>query len=128
MFNTNRGLSNEAAIIFKNGLYTGVKKLKPFNMTLPVWSPDDSSLIRKSRQVFVEIARLNGQDKKIQNLEAVTVRGRIKSDKEKLDEEYSSGLFSGGNATIFDLVNDQTISCDGYIHLSAGQSSRFADK
>lgn len=110
MFNTNRGLSNEAAIIFKNGLYAGVKKLKPFNMTMPVWSPDDSSLIRKSRQVFVEIARLNGQDKKIQNLEVVTVRRRIKSVKEKLDEEYSSGLFSGGNATIFDLVNDQTIS------------------
>jgi hypothetical protein len=111
MFNTNRGLSNEAAIIFKNGLSAGVKKLKPFNMTLPVWSPDDSSLIRKSRQVFEEIARLNG-DKRIQNLEAVTVRRRIriKSDKEKLDEEYSSGLFSGGNATIFDLVNDQTVS------------------
>jgi hypothetical protein len=111
MFNTNRGLSNEAAIIFKNGLNPGVKKLKPFDMTLPVWSPDDSSLIRKSRQVIDEIVRLNG-DKKIQNLEAVTVRRRIriKSDKEKLDEEYSSGLFSGGNATIFDLVNDQTVS------------------
>ncbi len=111
MFNTNRGLSNEAAVIFKNGLYAGVKKLKPFNMTLPVWSPDDSSLIRKSRQVFEEIARING-DKKIQNLEAVTVRRRIriKSDKEKLDEEYSSGLFSGGNATIFDLVNDPAVS------------------
>jgi hypothetical protein len=110
MFNTNRGLSNEAAIIFKNGMYSGVKKLKPFNMTLPVWSPDDSSLIRKSRQVFIEIARLNGEDKKIQNLEVVTVRRRIKSDKEKLDEQYSSGLFSGGNATIFDLVNDPTVS------------------
>ncbi len=106
MFNTNRGLSNEAAIIFKNGTYAGVRKLKPFEMTMPVWSPDDSSLIRKSRQVFVEISRLNGQDKKIQNLEVVTVRRRIKSDKEKLDEQYSSGLFSGGNATIFDLLND----------------------
>ena len=52
-FNTNRNLSNEAAVIFKNGLYSGVKKLKPFNMTIPVWSPDDSSLIRKSQQVFV---------------------------------------------------------------------------
>jgi hypothetical protein len=106
MFNTNRGLSNEAAIIFKNGTYAGVRKLKPFDMTMPVWSPDDSSLIRKSRQVFQEISRLNGQDKKIQNLEVVTVRRRIKSDKEKLDEQYSSGLFSGGNASIFDLVND----------------------
>jgi hypothetical protein len=36
----------------------------------------------------------------------VTVRARTKSDKSKLDEEYASGLFSGGNATIFDLTND----------------------
>jgi hypothetical protein len=105
-FNTNRNLSNEAAVIFKNGLYVAPKKLKPFDMTMPVWSPDDSSLIRKSQQVFVEIARIHSQDKKVQNLAAVTVRRRIKSDKEKLDEDYASGLFSGGNATIFDLMNN----------------------
>jgi hypothetical protein len=105
-FNLNKNLSNEAAVIFKNGLYAGGKKIRPYNMTLPVWSPDDSSLVRKSRQVFAEIARLQSQDKKIQNLEVVTVRRRVKSDKEKLDEEYSSGLFSGGNATIFDLMDD----------------------
>jgi hypothetical protein len=105
-FNTNRNLSNEAAVIFKNGLYVAPKKLKPFDMTMPVWSPDDSSLIRKSQQVFVEIARIHSQDKRVQNLAAVTVRRRIKSDKEKLDEDYASGLFSGGNATIFDLMNN----------------------
>ncbi|HET7003133.1 MAG TPA: hypothetical protein VFI33_17535 [Puia sp.] len=105
-FNTNRNLSNESAVIFKNGLYTGPKKLRPFDMTMPVWSPDDSSLIRKSQQVFVEIARIHSQDKKVQNLAAVTVRRRVKSDKEKLDEEYASGLFGGGNATIFDLMNN----------------------
>ncbi|HEY8735112.1 MAG TPA: hypothetical protein VIL90_11140, partial [Puia sp.] len=105
-FNTNRNLSNEAAVIFKNGLYPVVKKLRPFNMTLAVASPEDSLLIRKNQQVSVEIARLHSQDKKVQNLAEVTVRRRIKSDKEKLDEEYASGLFSGGNATIFDLMND----------------------
>lgn len=105
-FNTNRNLSNEAAVIFKNGLYKGVRKLRPFNMSLPVWSPDDSSLVRKSQQVFVEIARLHDREKKVQNLEAVTIVRRVKSDKEKLDELYSSGLFSGGNATIFDLQDD----------------------
>ena len=105
-FNTNRNLSNEAAVIIRNGLYAGVKKQKPFNMSIPVWSADDSSLIRKSQQVYVEIARLHAQDKKVQSLAEVTVRARTKSDKSKLDEEYASGLFSGGNATIFDLTND----------------------
>jgi hypothetical protein len=107
-FNTNRNLSYESAVIFKTGLYSGARKLKPFSMTLPVWWPDDSSLIRKNQQVFVEIARLHNLDKKVQNLQVVTVIKRVKSDKEKLDELYSSGLFSGGNATIFDILDDPT--------------------
>jgi hypothetical protein len=104
-FNSNHALSNEAAVIIRNGLYNGWRKLRPFNMTLPVWSPDDSSLIRKNQQVFEETARLHNQEK-VQNLQVVTIRRRVKSQKEKLDEEYASGLFSGGNASIFDLLDD----------------------
>jgi len=105
-FNTNRNLSSESAVLFKNGLFGGYRKLKPFSMNLAVWSPDDSSLIRKSREVFEEVSRINTQNQKVQYLGAVTVRGRMKSNKEKLDEQYSSGLFSGGNATIFDVMSD----------------------
>jgi hypothetical protein len=105
-FNTNRSLSSESAVIFKNGLFGGYKKLKPFSMMLAPWSADDSSLIRKSREVFAEVSRINTQNQKVQNLGVVIVRGRMKSDKEKLDEQYSSSLFSGGNATIFDLMTD----------------------
>ena len=106
-FNENHNLSNEAAVIFKNGLYPGFRKLKPFNnLTLATWSPDDSSLVRKNRMVMAEIAKLQGPDKRYQNLQTVTVRTRVKSNKQKLDELYSSGLFSGGNAIIFDLLDD----------------------
>ncbi len=105
-FNTNQKLSTESAVIFKNGLFAGYKKLRPFSMSLAAWSPDDSSLIRKSRDVFAEVSRINTQNQKVQYLGAVTVRGRMKSNKEKLDEQYSSGLFSGGNATIFDVMTD----------------------
>jgi hypothetical protein len=107
-FNTNQKLSEESAVIFKNGLYNGFRKLRPYSMSVPVWSPEDSSLIRKSRAVFSEVSRVNEQNQKVQNLGAVIVRGRIKSNKEKLDEQYASGLFSGGNATIFDLASDKT--------------------
>jgi hypothetical protein len=34
------------------------------------------------------------------------VRHREKTDAEKLDEKYSSGMFSGGDATVMDLIND----------------------
>ena len=108
-FTQNTKLSNEAAVIFRNGLYTGPKNLHPFNMSLPVWSADDSSLIRKNRILYDEISRLGLlSNSKIQNLQLVTIKGRVKSDKQKLDELYSSGLFSGGNATIFDLNSDPT--------------------
>ena len=33
-------------------------------MTMPVWWPDDSSLIRKSRQVFEEIVGLQNRIEK----------------------------------------------------------------
>jgi hypothetical protein len=118
-FNMNHNLSNESAIIFRNGLYAGSKKIRPFDLTLAAWSPDDSSLIRKSQQVFTEITRIQEQNRKVQNLAVVTVRGRTKSEKEKLDEQYSSGLFSGGNATIFDLMNDagSYVSMDIFTYL-----------
>ncbi len=107
-FNISRNLSNESAVIFRNGLLPSIRKVKPFSMTMPAWSPDDTALVRKSLQMYVDIARLRDKDKKVQNLAAVTVVKRVKSDKEKLDELYASGLFSGGNATIFDLLDDNS--------------------
>jgi hypothetical protein len=121
-FNVNHNLSNEAAVIFKNGLFAGSRKLKTFNnMSLATWWPDDSSLVRKARVVMNQVAKLQGQDRKFQNLDVVTVRVRMKSNKQKLDELYSSGLFSGGNATIFDLIDDPfaVSSVDIYSYLQS---------
>ena len=43
-------------------------------------------------------------------LETVTVRSKTKDPKELMDEKYASGLFSGGDAYSFDLVNDRLSS------------------
>jgi len=43
---------------------------------------------------------------KYKELEAVTVKAKTKSPVEQLDEKYASGLFSGGNASQFDVLND----------------------
>ncbi|MBA2500644.1 MAG: hypothetical protein H0V30_13015 [Chitinophagaceae bacterium] len=40
-------------------------------------------------------------------LETVTVRAKTKDPKEVMDEKYTSGLFAGGDAYTFDLVNDR---------------------
>ncbi len=43
---------------------------------------------------------------KMKTLENVTVKSKGKSPTQKLDEKYSSGLFSGGDGYQFDLIND----------------------
>ncbi len=50
--------------------------------------------------------RNNVQKTKFKELEAVTVKAKTKSAVELMDEKYTSGLFSGGNATRFDVLND----------------------
>ena len=48
----------------------------------------------------------NVQKTKYKELEAVTVKARTKSSVELLDEKYATGLFSGGDAIQFDVLND----------------------
>lgn len=50
--------------------------------------------------------RDNIQKTKFKELEAVTVKAKAKSPVELMDEKYASGLFSGGNGTQFDVLND----------------------
>lgn len=107
-FSMNRKLSNEAAIVFTNGLYNGGRKIRPGNLPYINWTAADSALLKKNRMITAEMLRVQPLlDQKVQTLETVVVKGREKSAAQKLSEKYSSGLFSGGDATLFDLVNDK---------------------
>jgi len=106
-FNTNRKLSNEAAVTFTTGLLKGGKAARPLTTPYDGWTAEDSVFFRRNRYLAAEAARIKPlQDQKIKTLEAVTVKGRAKSDVEKLDERYTSGMFAGGDAYTFDLAND----------------------
>ncbi|MDR3714940.1 MAG: hypothetical protein P4L51_19175 [Puia sp.] len=106
-FNTNRNLSNEAAITFSTGLYRGNRSAKPLTAAYGGWAANDSSFLTRNRFLADEAARIQPTlDKKIKTLASVTVVGRTKTDAQKLDEKYTSGLFSGGDAYSYDLVND----------------------
>lgn len=106
-FNTNRNLSRETAVVFNNGLVKGNKKIKPIIETYTGWTAADSALLRKNKFIVEETARIKENNEKVKTLATVTVRARQKTPAEKLDEQYSSGLFSGGDAYVFDLQNDQ---------------------
>lgn len=49
----------------------------------------------------------NVRKSKYKELEAVTVQAKAKPLIDQMDEKYSSGLFSGGDALRFDLINDK---------------------
>lgn len=63
----------------------------------------DSSVILKSKaatQKFLD------QQRKVQTLATVEVRAKQKSKQDKIEAEYTSGLFSGGDANTFLLEDD----------------------
>jgi len=107
MFNVNKKLSSEAAVTFNTGLLRGNKALKLLSQPFDGWTAEDSVYLRRNHFIAQEAARIQPiQDQKIKTLESVTVKGRVKTEAEKLDERYTSGMFSGGDAYTFDLVND----------------------
>jgi hypothetical protein len=106
-FNVNKALSNEAAVTFNTGLLRPVKKARPLFTAFDGWTAEDSAYLQRNRFIAVEMAKAKEvDDANIKTLTPVTVRGHVKTDVEKLDEKYASGLFSGGDAYTFDLVND----------------------
>jgi hypothetical protein len=109
-FNLDHKLSSEAAVIFTSGLVRGNKKAQPLTEPFGGWTQADTALLRRNaflRQEESKAAQVqNDKDKKIQTLAEVTVKGRAKSPTEKLDEQYASGLFAGGDAISFDLIDD----------------------
>ena len=106
-FSINRALASQAAVVFNTGMYPGIRRIKTPFMSLPPWSPEDSALIRKNLAVAVVQQRIrDGHLKDNTMLAEVTVKARTKSPAEKLAESHVSGMFAGGDATLFDLVND----------------------
>jgi hypothetical protein len=108
-FNNNKNIASQAAILFTNGLFNGYKYAKPIFVSDNSWSASDSGLLRRNRFVMEEIVK-NKEflNKKVQTLASVTVTGRPKTLQQKLDEEYTSGLFSGGDAYFFNVIGDPT--------------------
>ena len=106
-FNVSHTLSTQAAIVFTNGLYNGIRKIKSSPYPFTAWTIDDSASLKRNR--FIEDAVANNDaDQKVRTLATVTIKAREKSSTQKLDETYASGLFSGGDAQIFNMLDDKT--------------------
>lgn len=65
-------------------------------------------------------------NEKTKMMEEVVVRTRAKTPKQELDAKLSSGLFSSGDATIFDFVNEDQTSAMGYQNILDWMQGRVA--
>jgi hypothetical protein len=110
-FNTNRALADQAAVTFSNGLVRGSKSAKPLFSGFDGWTAEDSIYLKRNRYIQQEQARVQPiEDARVKTLATATVIGHEKSPKEKLDERYTSGMFAGGDAYTFDLLDDALAS------------------
>ena len=105
-FNKDKRLTERAVVNFTNGTWRGLSTL-PLDSAWRIPVPLDTSALNRSRFIAAEAERIRPDlDKRIKTLEAVTVKARQRSTKDLMDEKYARGLFAGGDAVSFDMVND----------------------
>ena len=86
-------------------------------LRIPFAAKNDSNLVYRTvlppKDVWADNVELSEKNqavadarKKVQTLESVTVTARQKSKKQLLDEQYTTGFFSAGDAYTFDLSED----------------------
>lgn len=102
-FAGNKDIVNSTEVVFNNGMLPSPGKIN-FNKNSNRYFLDSAA---ENRNIFfaneqARIAKLLEGN----TLEGVTVTAKTKSKEEILDEKYTSGLFSGGNARQFDIESD----------------------
>jgi hypothetical protein len=104
-FNQNQKLNEITQVQFDNGLLKASGKqleLKDENM-LNLWN-DSVSLAKMN--AFLQLQEDWKKRSSYKTLQEVIIKAKVKSNAQALDERYSSGLFSGGDAQVFDFLND----------------------
>jgi hypothetical protein len=103
-FNGDKRLTDIATVAIKNGLIDAhqerLQPLKNYEYLLP-----NPAIIERTRFFAKEQERIN-KLLRAQQLDEVTVSTKVKSAVDKLDAQYSSGFFAGGDSYQFDLNED----------------------
>ncbi len=104
-FNGNDKLTGVTQVTFENGLLkSGYKKIQyPDSYRPSSWS---DSLARVKMDYFLNEQEQLKRRMASATLQEVIVKSRIKSKEQAVDAKYATGLFSGGDAYTFDLMDD----------------------
>lgn len=98
-----KALTSRGIFSFRNTLYNEALRGMP-NVVLP--QRPDSVVAVKNATVSAKRQEQEDYNRKVQTLATVEVKAKQKSVREKMEEQYVSGLFSGGNAQTFVVEND----------------------
>jgi hypothetical protein len=104
-FNNDKTLAERVAIYLDNGFQKGKSQVNLLSNTTGVFVND--STIAKNKKIAAKYADLELERiKRARVLQEVVVTAKTKSPKEKLDEQYASGMFKGEDGYSFDLSSD----------------------
>ena len=106
-FNKNPTLTSIAQIQFENGLLRQVAKSVVYDdMNKPfVWT---DSISRAKMNYFLSQQEDWKRRSSYKTLQEVIVKSKVKSRDQILEEKYATGLFSGGDAYTFNLLDDKS--------------------
>jgi hypothetical protein len=96
----NKSLTSKASFDIKTNLLKATLQLKPDSLSLLSLIKLDTSIIAKNIKIYKE--QLSDLElRKVKTLKEVVITTKKKSKQEMMDEEYTSGLFSGGDNRTF---------------------------
>jgi len=104
-FNQNQRLNDIAQVQFDNGL------IKPSSKALKIEEAEklinwNDSLARLRMNQFLAMQEEWKKKSSYKTLQEVIIKSRVKPKEDVVDQRYATGLFAGGDAFVFDLLND----------------------
>lgn len=108
-FNDKNLVFDKSSLHVDNGLYKSPDQLLLDAEGRKSGMEIDTNLLAKNLKNASEemkVAVQRARKEKEQVLQEVVVKGKVKSNEQKMDEKYASGMFSGGDSRNFDLTTD----------------------
>lgn len=108
-FNDKNLVFDKSSLHVDNGLYKSPDQLLLDAESRKSGMEIDTNLLAKNLKNAsdeMKVAVMRARKEKEQVLQEVVVKGKVKSNEQKMDEKYASGMFSGGDSRNFDLTTD----------------------
>ncbi|HEV7331456.1 MAG TPA: hypothetical protein VGN63_10500 [Flavisolibacter sp.] len=104
-FNTKSLAFDKSMLLVNNGLYKSYRNVRLDSLLRKSLPPVPEEMVAGNNSVRSKLLAASRQMASKGVLENITITARTKTAKEKMEEKYVSGLFSGDGYS-FDLVND----------------------